>query len=456
METDQSDVLILGGGSAGYACALRAAQLDKSVTLIEARKVGGTCLHNGCIPTKAILHAAEIADMTRAGTRFGVRSVFDGVDIESLHEYRDGTIDKLYTGLRGLLAQRGVRTVEGFGTFVGDRTIVVDGRRYTGDSVVLASGSRSRTLPGFDAGPRILTSAEALTLNHIPDSVIVLGGGVIGVEFASAWRSFDAQVTIVEALPRLVAGEDNWASTQLERALRRRGISVRTSTPVSAAAETDDGVRITLSDGSFLSADVLLVAVGREPRTDESGYAENGIVLDRGFVVTDDHLRTNLSDVYAAGDIVAGPQLAHRGFAHGIFIAEHIAGLSPIPVADHLIPRITYSHPEVASVGYSEESARERFGDVESIVYDLAGNGRSRILGTSGGVKVVRAVGGPVLGVHMVGDRVGELIGEAQLTVAWEALPSDVAPFVHAHPTQNEALGEAMLALAGKGLHVHE
>ncbi|MFC9551609.1 dihydrolipoyl dehydrogenase [Rhodococcus sp. NPDC056960] len=456
MTENHSDVLILGGGSGGYACAFRAAQLGLSVTLIEADKVGGTCLHRGCIPTKALLHCAEVADTARTGAEFGVRTTFDGIDVAAVHAYKDGTIDRLYRGLQGLVAHHRITVVSAHGRFVGDRTIEADGVRYTGTSVVLATGSYARTVPSIELGDRIVTSDDALNLGFVPKTAVVLGGGVIGVEFASVWASFGADVTVVEALPRLVAAEDPWCSKQLERAFRKRRISVRTGVQVESAKESADGVLVELGSGETLHTDVLLIAVGRGPRTADSGFADHGIALDRGFVVTDERLRTGVDGVYAVGDVVAGLQLAHRGFQHGVFVAEEIAGLAPVPVAEHLVPRVTYSHPEVASVGYTEDAARDRYGDVTSLVYDLAGNGKSQILKTAGGIKVVRAGdSGPVVGVHMVGDRVGELIGEAQLTVAWEALPSDVARFVHAHPTQNEALGEAMLALSGKPLHTH-
>ncbi|AOW94062.1 dihydrolipoyl dehydrogenase [Rhodococcus sp. WMMA185] len=454
-----SDVLILGGGSGGYACAVRCAQLGLSVTLIESDKVGGTCLHRGCIPTKALLRSAEVADTARSSESFGVRARFEGIDLEAVHEYKNGVVERLYRGLLGLVANHAVTTVVGHGRYLGDRTVEVGGTRYTGTSVVLATGSYALTVPGIELGNRIITSDQALNLEFSPQSVIVLGGGVIGVEFASIWASFGAEVTVVEALPRLVSGEDSWCSKQLERAFRRRGIAVRTGAKVATAKESIDGVAVELDGGEVLQADVLLVAVGRGPRTGDTGFAEHGIALERDFVVTDERLRTTAEGVYAVGDVVNGLQLAHRGFQQGIFVAEEIAGLLPTAVAEHLIPRVTYSHPEVASVGLSEDVARKRYSNVAAVSYDLAGNGKSQILKTSGGIKVVRAGGsgedGPVVGVHMVGDRVGELIGEAQLTVAWEALPADVAPFLHAHPTQGEALGEAMLALAGKPLHAH-
>lgn len=450
------DVLILGAGSGGYACALRAAQLGLTVGLVEKSKVGGTCLHQGCIPTKALLHAAEVADAAKEAGQFGVKASFDGVVMADVHAYKDGVVSRLFKGLTGLVKSRGINVIEGEGKVTGDREVTVDGKAYRGKSLVLASGSYARSLPGLEIdGERVLTSDQALTLDRVPESAIVLGGGVIGCEFASVWASFGASVTIVEALPRLVAAEDEDCSKALERAFRKRKIAFRTGTPFESVETTDKGVRVTLQGGDVLEAEILLVAVGRGPATDGLGYEEAGVTMDRGFVITDDQLKTSAEGVYAVGDIVPGLQLAHRGFQQGIFLAEKLAGQSPSVVPDRLIPRVTYSHPEVASVGLSEAAAREEYGDVETLTYDLGGNGKSQILKTAGFVKLVRVKDGPVVGVHMVGDRVGELIGEAQLITGWDAHPDDVAPLIHAHPTQNEALGEAHLALAGKPLHAH-
>ncbi|MFT4395242.1 dihydrolipoyl dehydrogenase [Gordonia lacunae] len=459
---DTADVVILGGGSGGYSCALRAAQLGMSVVLVESGKLGGTCLHNGCIPTKALLHAAEIVESVRSAAVFGIKASLDGVDITAVHAYKQKVVDGLYRGLEGLIASRAIRVVRGHGRVVGDRTVAVDlvdggTSRHRGEALVLATGSQSRTLPGIEIGGPIMTSDLALELDSIPKSAIVLGGGVIGCEFASLWASLGVEVTVVEAAPRLLPTEDDWSSKQLTRAFRKRGITVRAGVALSAAHVTEAGVTVDLADGSEpLHADVLLVAVGRGPRTAGLGLEEAGIRIDRGFVVVDDALQTSVPGIYAVGDIVPGPQLAHRGFANGIFVAEQLAGLHCVPVADSGIPRVTYSHPEVASIGLTEAEAVERHGDVTTAVYDLGGNGKSRILQTSGGVKVVRAgADGPVVGIHLVGDRVGELIGEAQLIYNWEATADDVAGLVHAHPTQAEALGEAHLALAGKPLHAH-
>ena len=458
MSDTSFDVVVLGGGSGGYACALRAAQLGLSVALVEKDKVGGTCLHRGCIPTKALLHAGEVADAVRESEQFGVLASLQAVDLEKVNAYKDGVVNRLHKGLQGLISGRGITVVEGSGRLVGPRTIEVDGARYEGRFVVLASGSYAKSLPGLDIdGERVLTSDEALRLSSVPERAVILGGGVIGVEFASAWRSFGAEVTIVEALPRLVAAEDPACSKAVERAFRKRGISVLTGTPFKSVEHTDKGVRVSVESGDDFEADVLLVAVGRGPFTEGLGYEAQGIEMDRGFVLTDDRLQTSVAGVYAVGDVVRGMQLAHRGFAHGIFVAEDIAGLAPGVIEESGIPRVTYCDPEVASVGLSEPAAAERYGaaSIETLSYDLGGNGKSQILKTQGFVKLVREKDGPVLGVHMVGARVGELVGEAQLIYNWEAFPSDVASLVHMHPTQNEALGEAHLALAGKPLHSH-
>lgn len=449
------DLVVLGGGSGGYAAALRAAELGKSVALVEKDKVGGTCLHRGCIPTKALLHAAEVADSARDASAIGIRATLDGIDPAGVRAYREGIVAKKYKGLEGLVKARGITVVPGAGRLEAGPAVRVGEDLYRGADVVLATGSYSRTLPGLEIGGRILTSEQALELDEIPRHVVILGGGVIGVEFASVWRSFGADVTIVEALDHLVPNEDVALSKGLERAFRRRGIQYSLGVRFQSASQTADGVTVTLEDGRALEADYLLVAVGRGPATAGLGFEEAGVTIDRGFVVTDERLRTSVAHVWAVGDIVPGLQLAHRGFQQGIFVAEEIAGLNPVVVPDTQVPRVTYSHPEVASVGLTEAQAVDVHGadGVVSYEYNLAGNGRSEILGTSGIVKVIRGKGGPVLGVHLIGARVGELITEGQLAVGWEAHPEDIAPFVHAHPTQSEALGEAFLALAGKPLH---
>lgn len=451
------DLVILGGGSGGYAAALRGAELGLSIALVERDKLGGTCLHRGCIPTKALLHAAEVADSTRESAHFGVNATLDSIDIGKVNDYKDGVIGRLYKGLQGLVKGKSITYVEGEGRLVAPNAVEVGGRRLTGRTVVLATGSYARSLPGLEIGGRVMTSDQALTLDFIPSSVIVLGGGVIGVEFASVWRSFGSQVTIIEALPRLVPAEDEACSKVLERAFRKRKIAFKTGVRFSGVTQDSTSVTVSLESGESLTADLLLVAVGRGPNATGFGYEENGVAMDRGFVLADERLRTNVPGVFAVGDIVPGLQLAHRGFQQGIFVAEEVAGLNPAPIVESGIPRVTYCDPEIASVGLTEAQAKEKYGAdaVASYEYNLGGNGKSQILGTTGFVKLVREKDGPVVGVHMVGARIGEQVGEAQLIVNWEALPEEVAQLVHAHPTQNEALGEAHLALAGKPLHAH-
>src|SRR5450755_1887145 len=451
-----ADVVILGGGSGGYPAAIRASELGLSVILVESDKLGGTCLHRGCIPTKALLHAAEVADSACGAAQFGVSVGFDGIDISGVHQYKDSVVSRLYQGLQGLIAGHGVEVVSGRGSFVGPRFVEVDGETIAGEHVILATGSQSKSLPGLEIGGRVLTSDQALTLDYVPDDAIVLGGGVIGVEFASVWASFGAKITILEALDRLVPNEDEFASTQLTRALRRRKITSKTGVRFAGVEQDGEAVFVSLESGDTLEAEVLLVAVGRGPNTAGCGFDEAGIEMDHGYVGTDDRLRTNLPNVYAVGDIVPGLQLAHRGFQQGIFVAEEIAGRNPSAIDESGIPRITYCDPNVASVGLTEAAAKEVHGEIETYIYDLGGNGKSQILKTAGGIKVVRVKDGPIVGVHMVGARIGELIGEAQLIVGWEAYPEAAAPMVHGHPSQYEAMGEAMLAMAGKPLHVHD
>jgi dihydrolipoamide dehydrogenase len=449
--------------AAGYAAALRAAELGRSVVLVEKDKVGGTCLHRGCIPTKALLHAGEIADQARERATFGVKTTFDGMDMPGVHKYKDSVIAKKHKGLTGLIKGRGIQIVAGEGRLTGPKTVQVGADVFTGTNVVLATGSHSRTLPGLDLdGGRVMASEHALELDRVPATAIVLGGGVIGCEFASAWTSFGSRVTIVEALPHLVPLEEEASSKLLEREFRRRGIAFKLGARFERAEPAEDGVRVHLEGGETLDAELLLVAVGRGPASAGLGYESHGVGVDRGFVIVDEYCRTSAPGVYAVGDLVsvnggAHPQLAHVGFAEGILAAEHMAGLPVAPIDYAGVPRITYSRPEVASVGYTHAQAAGRYGPeaITSVTYDLSGNGRSAILSTKGAVTVIAAVDGPVLGVHIVGDRVGELIAEAQLIYNWEARPDEVAALIHPHPTQSEAIGEAHPLLAGKPLHVH-
>ena len=450
------DLVVLGGGSGGYAAALRGAQLGLSVALIEKDKVGGTCLHRGCIPTKALLHAGEVADSARESAQFGVNATFNSIDMAGVNSYKDGVIAGLHKGLQGLVKSRNITYVEGTGRLIAANTVEANGVQYVGKNVVLATGSYARTLPGLDIdGKRVITSDHGTSMDYVPKSVIVLGGGVIGCEFASVWKSFGSDVTIIEGLPHLIALEDESSSKLLERAFRKRGIKFELGVRFKSHKVNGDSVTVTLEDGREFTADVLLVSVGRGPVTDGIGYQELGITMDRGYITVDDHCRTNIPGVWAVGDIIPTLQLAHVGFQEGILVAETIAGLNPRPINYDGVPRVTYSEPEVASVGLSTKVAKERGYDIVELDYNLAGNGKAQILKTAGSIKLITEKNGPVLGIHMVGARVGELLAEAQLIYNWEATADDVAPLIHAHPTMSEAMGEAHMALAGKPLHAH-
>ncbi|MGO9218041.1 MAG: dihydrolipoyl dehydrogenase [Streptosporangiaceae bacterium] len=457
------DIVILGGGSGGYACALRAAELGKRVALIEKDKVGGTCLHRGCIPTKALLHAAEVADQAREGEAFGVRSTFEGIDMPGVHAYKDKVVDRLWKGLQSTLASRKIEIVYGDGTLVSPTQVRVGDMVYEGAHIVLATGSEAKSLPGLEIdGERVIASDHALRLDRVPRSAVILGGGVIGVEFASVWRSFGAEVTIIEMLPHLLPLEDEASSKLLERAFRRRGIGYELGTRFEGVKDNGSGLTVSLAGGKSLDTDLLLVAVGRGPVSASLGYEEAGVTMERGYVKVDEYCRTNVPTISAVGDLIPGPQLAHAGFAEGILVAERLAGLKVTPIDYDGVPRVTYSDPEVASVGITSAMAAERGIEVTELTYPIGGNGKSVILQTQGAAKLIAAATGgpdgtpgPVLGIHLVGARVGELIAEGQLIYNWEALPYDVAQLIHPHPTQSELIGEAHLALAGKPLHMH-
>jgi dihydrolipoamide dehydrogenase len=457
------DIVILGGGSGGYACALRAAEFGKRVALIERDKVGGTCLHRGCIPTKALLHAAEVADSSRDSEKFGIKTTFEGIDMPAVLSYQQGVVERLWKGLQGTLSGRKVDVIYGEGRLASPTSVAVGEDLYTGDHVLLASGSVPRSLPGLTIDSnRVITSDDALQLDRVPSSAVILGGGVIGVEFASVWRSFGADVTIVEMAPQLLPLEEEASAKILQRVFRRRGIAFELGNPFQSVDYTDTGVRVTLGNGKQLEAEVLLVAVGRGPVSADLGYEENGVTLTRGFVDVDPLCRTAVPTISAVGDLINTPQLAHVGFAEGILVAERLGGLDVRPIDYDGVPRITYSDPEVASVGITAAQAAERGINVVEVSYPLGGNGKSVILQTQGQAKVIAeapsAPGGQpgrVLGVHLIGSRVGELIAEAQLIFNWDAEPDDVAALIHPHPTQSEIIGEAHLALAGKPLHFH-
>ncbi|MDF1486870.1 dihydrolipoyl dehydrogenase [Tessaracoccus caeni] len=461
------DVAVLGAGSAGYACALRAAQLGLSVALVDEAEVGGTCLHRGCIPTKAWLQAAEVRRTVASASGFGIGAEVGEVDATRLRTYADGVVSSLHRGLKGLLASRGVHTIAERGHLVVDERgpgIELGAKVLRAKAVVLATGAAPSTLGLSVDGSRIITSEHALRLDQLPESAIVLGGGVIGVEFASAWTDLGVRVTLVEAEERLLPAEEPAHSAVLTRALAKRGVDIKLGTPIAGATADDTGVRVRLGDDE-LQADVLLVAVGRRPRLDDLGLAEASVEINGGHIVVDEHLRTSVPGVFAAGDVVAGPQLAHRGYAHGVFLAEHIAASTgvwpgrPSLPKDHNIARVVYSSPQLASVGLTRAQA-EASGAVEAVSFPLAGNGKALIGHAPGDretgmVTMLRRPGGEIIGVHVVGDHVAELIAEGALLVGWQATPDDLTEIIHPHPTLSEALGEAAMALGGRGLHIH-
>lgn len=467
MTPDLFDLVVLGAGSAGYSAALRARQLGLEVAMVDQDRLGGTCLHRGCIPAKFWLHAAEVADTVRHASELGITAELNGIDAGAILAATDQVIGKLYRGLQQLVAGSGVEQVSGTGRVVSDRAglgVEVDGTVLRGRNVLVATGARPRTLGLPIDHEQVLTSDDALRLTSLPERAVIIGGGVIGVEFASAWNSLGVQVVLVEATDRLLPTEEPDISRFVQRALTRRGIEVRLGagvrTVTAGRSDQGRGVEVELLDDQHLQADLALVAVGREPNTSDIGLDAVGVRTDRGHVRVNDRLMSSVGGIFAAGDVVRGPQLAHRGFSQGIFVAEvlgHQRGLTaraPELVPDHQIARVTYANPEVASVGLTSEQAA-RTGPIRSVDASLGANGRSLIKGANGFVRVIRRPDGPIVGVHMVGQGVGELIGQGQLVTGWEALPEEVALWIQAHPTQSEAFGEACLALAGRPLHLH-
>jgi dihydrolipoamide dehydrogenase len=469
-EGHDADLVVLGAGTGGYSVALRAAQLDLDVILIEKDKVGGTCLHWGCIPTKALLQSAEVAEYAQEAGGFGVRLDYEGIEVAALNEHKDTVVDKMWRGVQGALKSRGVETIHGTGRLTGNDTVEVETdegtRTVSAPAIVIATGSKPMELPfaPFD-GERVINSDHALHLDALPGSAIVLGSGAVGMEFATAWHAFGVEVTVVELLDRLLPLEDADSSKEIARAFRKRGITTMTGTKATQVETNDEGVTLTVEtskgETEQLTADLLLVAVGRSPVTEGAGLDAAGVKVDeRGFVAVDEYARTNVEGIWALGDVIPTLGLAHASFAEGFLVADQLAGLDVLPIDYKGVPRVTYSHPEVASVGYTEEQAKDEGFEVVVEKYPFQALGRAAMAKASGMVKVIAerdddAEGGAgrILGVHIVGPRATDLIAEGQLIYGWEALASDVAGLVHAHPSFSEAIGEAHLALAGRALH---
>jgi dihydrolipoamide dehydrogenase len=455
--SDAYDVVVIGAGTGGYSCALRSAQLGKRVALIDRdERLGGTCLLRGCIPTKALLRSAEVMDTVNRSEEWGVKASGDP-DWEAVRAFEDRIVDKLVKGVTGLVAARKIDVIRGTAKLLPGPRVEVDRRVLIATDIVVATGSRPKLLPGLEVTERIITSDQALWYPRIPSSAVIIGAGAIGLEFASLYRSFGAEVTLVEALARLAPLEDEDLSKEISRAFRKRGIKASAAASVTEVRDAGDRVEVTFEVGGkaqTVSADLCLVAVGRGPVTDDLGLHEAGVELDRGFVKVDGQLQTTAAHVWAVGDVAATPlQLAHVAFTEGYAVAERIAGQT-VPEIDYAgIPRVTYSTPEIASVGLTEAEAVARGHEVDVERFNFQGVGKANIVGEGGIVKVVAEKGGPVLGVHMVGPHVTDLVAEAMLIVDWEAVPAEVAALIHPHPTLSEALGEAHLALAGKPLH---
>ncbi|HEY8546767.1 MAG TPA: dihydrolipoyl dehydrogenase [Acidimicrobiales bacterium] len=463
MSDDAYDMVILGGGTGGYSCALRAVDIGMRVALVERDKVGGTCLHRGCIPAKALLQVAEVASFAADASCYGVRASFDGVDAPAALGYKQGIVDTNHRGLQSTLRARGVEVVAGTGRLAEDRTIVVDTadgqRRLRGTrAAVLATGSTPRPLPvpGADIdGQLIITSDHALGLERVPDHPIVIGASAVGLEFATIWHAFGAStVTLIEALPQVAPREDEDTSKALAKELRRQGMQLITGATVTAVDRGEGAVRVVLGDDKTVEGDLLLVAVGRRPVSERMGFAKAGVRLDRGYITVDDHCRTGVDGIYALGDVIPRLGLAHSSFAEGFLVAEDVAGRHPLPLDYAGIPRVTYCHPEIAAVGFTEAQLRERNVAYDARTYPFSHNARAMMTNPAGHVKVLAGRdGGPVLGIHIIGPKATDLIAEAQLIYNWEALPRDVAQFIHPHPTVVEAIGEAHMALAGRRFH---
>ena len=464
---DTYDMIVLGGGTGGYSCALRAVDLGMSVALVERDLMGGTCLNWGCIPTKALLQAAEVAEHAQTADQYGVQATFEGMDMPALLKYQNRVVTTNRKGLEASLKSRGVETVRGVGHVTGANTVRVttdEGDRdlQAGKALVLATGSKPRALPVEGAeidGERIVTSDHAISLDWVPQRPIVLGASAVGVEFASVFHGYGAeQVTIIESLDGLVPREDIDSQKALAKDYKRAKYQVMTGTTVSKVEKGDDGVRVSTEDGTQVEGDLLLVAIGRRPVTEEMGFEDAGVTLDRGFALIDEYCRTGPSwdggEQYAIGDIVPTLGLAHASFQEGFLVAERVAGQRVMPIDYAGVPRVYYCHPELASVGYAEQDLKEQGVAYRSQTFPFSHNARAMMQKGTGHVKVLAAEdGGKVLGIHIVGPHATDLIAEAQLIYNWEAVPTEVAQFVHPHPTLSEAIGEAHLALAGRPLH---
>ncbi len=461
------DVVVIGGGPGGYAAALYGASAGLKVAVVEKDKVGGTCLHRGCIPAKEFLETAAVYRTVASAKEFGVNTDQPTVDFSVSQARKQGVVDQLWKGLQGLMKRRKITVVNGFGRLAPHNIVKVsDGSELKGDNIILASGSVPRSIPGFDVdGKYVLTSDEVLSLDKLPSSVAVIGGGAIGCEFASMMSDLSVKVTLLEAMPKLLALCDNDVADVVAKSFKKRGIDVHAGIKGLKHQPSGDTTTVSweASDGSAQSVDVeaIIVSVGRRPFSDDLLIEGTGVEVDeRGFVKVDEYLHTGVEGVYAIGDLVATPQLAHVGFAEGILAIKGILGEDAIPVDYNTVPWCIYTHPEIAYAGLTEQGARDAGYDVIVKKDPFIGNGRAIIIGeTEGLVKIVAeklpdGKAGRILGVHLAGPWVTEQLGQGYLAVNWEATPDDIAQFIQPHPSLSETFGETVLALTGRGLHV--
>ena len=456
------DVVVIGGGPGGYAAALYGASAGLKVAVVEKDKVGGTCLHRGCIPAKEFLETASVLRTVKGASEFGISAPVEKVDFSVSQARKQKVVDQLWKGLSGLMKGRGITTYEGFGRYLGGGQVQVNQAEIIeGENIILAAGSAPRSIPGFEVGEYVLTSDEVLALDHIPSKVAVIGGGAIGCEFASMMSDMGSEVTIIEAMPQILTGCDKDVTDVVVRSFKKRNIQTFVNSAVKGHTPNGASTTVFFGDDQSVEVDKIIVSVGRRPFSDGLlGPASSVQVDQRGFVLVDEYMRASEPGVFAIGDLIATPQLAHVGFAEAVLAIKTILGESALPVDYSKVPWCIYTHPEVAFVGLTEVQAKEAGYDVIVKKDPFGGNSRARIIGeTDGVVKVIaerlsNGKAGAILGVHMAGPWVTEQLGQAYLSVNWEATPDEIAQYIQPHPTLSEAFGETVLALTGRGLHV--